>query len=41
VATTLEACHAREVIEQAFARFGLSERQYRSSHPIYHHHAQY
>ena len=24
-ATTLEACHAREVIEQAFARFGLPE----------------
>jgi putative transposase len=23
VATTLEACHAREIIEQAFARFGV------------------
>lgn len=25
VAITLEACHAREVIEQAFARFGVPE----------------
>jgi putative transposase len=25
VAITLEACHAREVIEQAFARFGIPE----------------
>lgn len=25
VATTLEACHAREVIEQAFARHGVPE----------------
>jgi putative transposase len=40
-ATTLEACHAREVIEQAFARFGLPARQYRSRHPIYRHRAQY
>jgi putative transposase len=25
VAITLEACHAREVLEQAFARFGVPE----------------
>jgi putative transposase len=30
VAVTLEACHAREIIEEAFARFGMPDRKHGS-----------